>query len=93
MACPTLALDAKRAIVLDGGVLLFHAAHVGESRAFPEPLVQVGQLRRRADRVDLYPAIVQIPCEAGETQLRRRPLDKIPVANPLHPAADEIALR
>ena len=35
----TLAINAKRSILLNGGVLFLNPAHIGEPRAFPQPLL------------------------------------------------------
>lgn len=84
-----LDLDPKRAVLLNRGFLLFHAAHVGPTRAAIQDGRQLRQLVLRTRGVHFHPPVIQIAGEAGEAKLQRRPLGEVAIPDALHAPADQ----
>ena len=78
--------------MLNRGILLINPEHIRKSRACPQPLAQLRQIRRRAGRVDFHAAIVQIARVACELELGCDALNEVAEADTLHASADEVAL-
>src|SRR4029453_11571108 len=81
-------IDAERIVAMHRSLLEVHAADVCGRWSLPQPALQLGQLRLRAGRVDFHPAVLQIFHIAGQAQVGRNPLDKIPESDTLHPTPD-----
>src|SRR5207245_9446312 len=90
--CATLAIESERAVSLNRGVLRFDAAHVGESRPFPQEPAQFRQFRRRSHCVHLDASIVEIASVACQIQIGGRALHEVAEPNSLYPSANELSL-
>jgi hypothetical protein len=55
-------------MVFDSGFQFFHAADIGPVRTLVKRSPELQKVRLRPSRVDLYPAVLEIPCEAIEPQ-------------------------
>jgi hypothetical protein len=85
-----LAVNAKGGVVMDGGFLLFDAAHVREAGAFPEEVYEFGELRGGADGVDFDAAVVEIAGVAGQTELGGGAFDEVAESDALDASADVV---
>src|SRR5262245_37285225 len=88
-----LACDPEGIVPLDGRVLLFHSADIGESGTDGETLAELVQLRGWTDGVNFHIAIVEIAGVAGQLELGGGAFHEVAEANALHASAYQVPLR
>ncbi len=72
---------------------LFNPAHHGHHRSLMQPRRQLVQLFRRAHRVSLHAAVIQVPDPSRQTQDSRLVLHERAEADTLHSARNQPAPR
>jgi hypothetical protein len=63
--------------------LFIDTSNLGPSRSLPQTSCQLRELFDRSDRVDFYPAVVQIARISCEIEIHGDPLDEVTETDPL----------